>query len=141
MQYLAWRVLCGLNRSIEISFLLVGHTKFAPDWCFGLLKQKYRKTLVGCLEDLARVVDQSVRTNHAQLVGMEDGTTFVHQYDWAGFFQSYFRRGAFDGIKSIHHLVFSLAKPGTAVVRDFCNAEKTLTLLKRTISSPITGEE
>ena len=78
------------------------------------------------------MVDQSARTNHAQLVGMEDGTTFVHQYDWAGFFQSYFRRGAFDGIKSIHHLVFSSAKPGTAVVREFCNAEeKTLTLLKK----------
>lgn len=27
----------GLN--IEISFLLVGHIKFALDWCFGMLKQ------------------------------------------------------------------------------------------------------
>ena len=32
MQYLAWRVFCELNRKIEISFLLVGHTKFAPDF-------------------------------------------------------------------------------------------------------------
>ena len=88
MQYLAWRVLCGLNRKIEISFLLVGHTKFAPDWCFGLLKQKFRKTLVGCLEDLARVVDQSAHTNHAQLVVMEDGTVLVVGWcsavDWGG---------------------------------------------------------
>ncbi len=81
MQYLAWRILCGLNRKIEISFLLVGHTKFAPDWCFGLLKQKFRKTLVGCLDDLARVVDQSAHTNHAQLVGTEDGKSLVSQYD------------------------------------------------------------
>ena len=43
MQYLAWRVMSGLNESIEISFLLVGHTKFAPDWCFGLLKQRLRR--------------------------------------------------------------------------------------------------
>ncbi len=85
MQYLAWRMLCGLNRKIEISFLLVGHTKFAPDWCFGLLKQKFRKTLVGCLDDLARVVDQSAHTNHVET---EDGTSLVSQYDWAGFFQS-----------------------------------------------------
>ena len=74
MQYLVWRVLCGLNSKIEISFLLVGHTKFAPDWCFGLLKQKFRKTLVGCLEDLVRVVDQSACKNSATLVGREDGT-------------------------------------------------------------------
>ena len=49
MQYLAWRVLDG---RIEISFLIVGHTKFAPDWCFGLLKQAYRRTKVGCLDDI-----------------------------------------------------------------------------------------
>ena len=131
MQYLAWRVLYKRNR---ISFLFVGHTKFAPDWCFGQLKQMFRKTLVGCLEDLTCVVDQSARTNHAQLVSMEDGTVLVDQYDWVGYFQSYFRRGAFDGIKSLHHLVFSSAAPGTAVVRNSCNAEgKTLTLLKWTI--------
>ena len=87
MQYLAWRVLCGLSRKIEISFLRVGHTKFAPDWNFGLIKQKFRKSLVGCLDDLACVVDQSAHTNHAQLVGREDGTTLVDQQDWKGFFQ------------------------------------------------------
>ena len=132
MQYLAWRVLCGLNRTIEISFLLVGHTKFAPDWCFGLLKQKFRKTLVGCLNDLVRVVNQSAHTNSAQLVGREDNTTIVTQFDWAGYFQPFFKRGAFDGIKSWHHLVFSSATPGKAKVKDHCNAEeKTPSLLKK----------
>ena len=47
MQYLTWRVLTGLNKRIEISFMLVGHTKFAPDWCFGLVKQRFRRTRVG----------------------------------------------------------------------------------------------
>ena len=36
MGYLMWRVLTGLHREIKISFLPVGHTKFASDWCFGL---------------------------------------------------------------------------------------------------------
>ena len=127
MQYLAWRVLASLNRKIEISFLLVGHTKFAPDWCFGLLKQKFRKSLVGCLEDLVRVVNQSASSNHAQLLGLEDGTPVVDQHDWAGFFQPYFRRGAFDGIKSWHHLVFSSAAPGQAMVRTLqCRGEDAL---------------
>ena len=132
MQYLAWRVLSGLNRRIKISFLLVGHTKFAPDWCFGLLKQRFRKTSVGCLEDLVRVVNQSADTNTAELVGKEDGTTLVEQFDWAGFFQPYFRRGAFDGIKSWHHLVFSSEKPKHAVVKVYNNSEeKTLSLLSK----------
>ena len=132
MQYLAWRVLCGLSRKIEISFLLVGHTKFAPDCNFGLLKQKFRKSVVGCLDDLARVVDQSAHTNHAQLVGREDGTTLVDQHDWKGLFQPFFRGGAFDGIKSLHHLVFSSATKGSAMVRESCNAEEeTRPLLKK----------
>ena len=39
IQYLAWRVIAGLNESVELSFMLVGHTKFAPDRFFGLLKK------------------------------------------------------------------------------------------------------
>ena len=57
----------GLHKSIAISFLIVGHTKFAPDWAFGLLKQHFRKTRVNCLDDLVRVVEGSAKVNHAQL--------------------------------------------------------------------------
>ena len=56
MQYQAWRVLAGLHKSITIS-LIVGHTNFASDWAFGLLKQHFRKTRVDCLDDLVRVVE------------------------------------------------------------------------------------
>ena len=41
--YLMWRVMTGLHKEITLSFLLVGHTKFAPDWCFGLLKQYIKR--------------------------------------------------------------------------------------------------
>lgn len=118
MQYLAWRVLSGLNKRTEISFMVVGHTKFAPDWCFGLVKQKFRRTKIGCLEDIARVVNTSAVVNHAQLVGKEDGTVIVPQYNWADFFAPCFRRQAFKGIKSLHHLVFSSTQPGYAMVRE-----------------------
>lgn len=40
LQYLIWRVMTGRHTQITLSFLVVGHTKFAPDWCFGLFKQK-----------------------------------------------------------------------------------------------------
>jgi hypothetical protein len=36
LQYLAWRVMTGRHTKILLSFLVVGHAKFAPDWCFGL---------------------------------------------------------------------------------------------------------
>ena len=91
--------------------MMVGHTKFAPDWCFGLVKQRFKRTKVGCLTDLETVVNNSAVVNHAQLVGREDGSILVPQYDWAEFFAPYFKRSAFDGIKSFHHLEFSSEKP------------------------------
>ena len=72
-----WRVLVGLHEEITLSFLLVGHTKFAPDWCFGLIKQKYRRTIVGCLDDIKEVVDKSADVNYTQLVGSQEGGTIV----------------------------------------------------------------
>ena len=38
--YLLWRVLTGLHDNITLSFMIAGHTKFSPDWCFGLLKKR-----------------------------------------------------------------------------------------------------
>ena len=109
--------------------MLAGHTKFALDWCFGLLKETFR-TKVGSLADIAKVVNTSAVVNHAQLVGTEDGTVIVPQYNWSEFFAPYFKRQAFKGIKSIHHLVFSSRKPGSAMVREFTDSiEKELTFL------------
>ena len=118
MQYLAWRVLSGLNKSIMLSFLIVGHTKFSPDWCFGLFKQAYRKTKIGCLDDIVRVVEKSAEANHAQLVGTQDGRVLVPTYDWAAFFDHPFRQIALKGIKNMHHLRFTDNKPGYVYVKD-----------------------
>ena len=115
MQYLAWRVLSGLNKSITLSFLIVGHTKFSPDWCFGLFKQAYRRTKIGCVDDIVRVV-KSAKANHAQLVGTQDGQALVPMYDWAEVFDAPFRR-ALNGIKAMHHLRFTDTKPGYVFVR------------------------
>ena len=73
LRYLMWRTLVGLHKSITLSFLMVGHTKFAPDWCFGLFKQLFRRSKVDCIDDIASVVDQSADVNVSQLVGTQEG--------------------------------------------------------------------
>ena len=55
MWYLIWRLANGFNEKASISFMLAGHTKFAPDWCFGLFKRQYRRTLVSSLKDIEQV--------------------------------------------------------------------------------------
>ena len=131
MQYLAWRVMVGLNDNITMSFLIVGHTNFSPNWCFGLLKRAFRRTRVGCLDDIARVVENSANVNHAQLVGTQDGKTLVPTYNWAEYFDPFFKATAFKGIKAMHHMRFTRAEQGTAYVKDAVDLpERRLQLLK-----------
>lgn len=131
MFYLMWRILVGLHKEITISFLLVGHTKFSPDWCFGLFKQLYRKTKVGSIHDIAEVVKQSAIVNHPQLVGEYDGTTHVKTYDWSSFFESHTIQTSLKGISKMHHFRFTADHPGCVFVRSSSDdTEKKIKLVK-----------
>ena len=68
VQYLMWRTMIKLHSSATLSFLVVGHTKFSPDWCFGLFKRKYRRRKIGRLQDIVDAVNKSAECNVAQVV-------------------------------------------------------------------------
>ena len=137
LQYLAWRVFVGLNEEITLSFLLTGHTKFSPDWCFGLQKRKFRRTKVGCLEDIAQVVETSATVNHAQLVGAQNGEVLVPTYDWANNLTPFFKQTAWRGIKTLLHIRFTHQKPGSAFFRGAADApEVEVDILRDTTWRP-----
>jgi hypothetical protein len=98
----------GLHTDITVNFMPAGHTKFAPDWCFGLLKKRFRICEVHCLNDLVHTVSTSTLkgTNKAQLVVTEAGQV----YDWQAFFGGFFR--PLKGIKANQHFRFAAASPG-----------------------------
>jgi len=56
IQYLMWRVMTSKNESIELSFMLAGHTKFSPDRLFGLFKESFQRSSVSTLTDIELVV-------------------------------------------------------------------------------------
>ena len=91
---------------------MVGHTKFAPDWCFGLVKRRYRRTFVSSLQEIVGVVDSSTQKgiNIAQLVGNESGEVFVPVYDWSSHLAGHYHR--IHGIKSYQHFYFESKNPG-----------------------------
>ncbi|XP_047239065.1 uncharacterized protein LOC124878920 [Girardinichthys multiradiatus] len=78
--YGTWWVAHKLHSTLNIHFLIAGHTIFAPD--VGIIKQAYKRTRVSTLADIAKsfclqVVENSSpesRLNIPQLVGLEDGT-------------------------------------------------------------------
>ena len=112
MYYLMWRILTGFHTEVKISFLPVGHTKFSLDWCFGLFKRRYRKTKIGCLDDIVAAVNQSAAPNFAQLVGSQDGTTIVPMYNWSDYFEEKIVKTALKGITQMHHFRFLSSRPG-----------------------------
>ena len=94
-----WRVLTKRNKEITMSFLPAGHTKFSPDWCFGLIKQRFRRTEVSSLND---IVNQSSYVNSAQLVGTLEAEILVKTFDWTGYLAAFFKK--IPSIKQKHHL-------------------------------------
>ena len=122
--YYAWRVIVGLHWSILYSFLVAGHTKFSPDWCFGLAKQAVRKTFISDLFELAHTIDNSTVTgvNVSQLCGLHDGSVLVPTYDWASFFDKYFKK--LPGVKQYHHFRFSNDSPGRVFCKRYVDSEE-----------------
>ena len=116
MQYLIWRVLTGRHTSITLSFLVVGHTKFAPDWCFGLFKRRFRRTKVDSLQSIAQVVNDSAECKFAQLVAREDGSMIVQTFDWTDFFAPHLKRIA--AIKKYHHFRVTSSAPGYVFLKE-----------------------
>ena len=133
MYYLMWRVLTGLHKEVIISFLPVGHTKFAPDWCFGLLKQRFRRTKIGDLDDIANCVSLSSSVNVPQLIGSLDATIFVPMYNWSEYFEEQTIKTALKGITHMHHFRFNFSSPGVVFVKsESSGPERKINLLKNT---------
>ena len=104
MAYLAWRCIFNLHKEIHVYFLVAGHTKFSPDWAFGLFKQRFRRSHISALRDIEEACRSSTFTgvNIPQLVGTEAGEVLVPTYDWRTFLSRFFK--AFTGIKKLHHM-------------------------------------
>lgn len=84
--YFCWRVAMGFNHEIRFSFLPVGHTKFGPDWIFGLIKKLLKSVAVYCVDLLLTVISKASRVTFPVLVGNENNEVFVTTYTWDAFF-------------------------------------------------------
>lgn len=136
LAYLMWRTIVGLHQRISVHFLIAGHTKFSPDWCFGLLKKSFRRTDVSTLQELADCVKSSTRknVNIPQIVGPENGPAVVPVFDWLSFLMP----RTVPLLKDNHHFSFNACQPGTLEYKEFNRSEvKTFMMLKTSLSEVI----
>ncbi len=135
MDYLCTRIIKGLNDNIECSFMMPYHTRFGPDWCFGLIKQKYRKSYISSISQIADAVTNSTAKaiNIPQhIADPTTGDTLVAVHEWKPYFEKYFRR--IPNITSYQHFRFSSENPGDVFVRKLpSSAEERIALRKDTV--------
>ncbi|KAM9472987.1 uncharacterized protein ACWYII_008090 [Salvelinus alpinus] len=96
-----------LHHSLDLHFLITGHTKFACDWCFSLIKQRFRKTRVNTLSEIAGVVKDSTVTGQHPTAG------------WTGWQQHltlYFR--PLPQFKQYQHFSVNALEPGVVVAKE-----------------------
>jgi len=95
-------VICGYYESVELNFMIAGHTKFSPDRNFGMIKKRYRKSTIYSKEEFVRVAEESSSLNKVQCY--EDGKGFQY-LDFKRKLEPYFIR--LPNIAKYHHFFFS----------------------------------
>jgi hypothetical protein len=111
-------VITGYYESIELNFMVPGHTKFKCDGSFGLIKRLYRKTTVDCVDHIVDVVKRSSITglNKAQCYNGSEGFQY---FDILSSLEIYFRK--LPGMQKFQHFLFTSAMPGVVKVQEFAN--------------------
>jgi hypothetical protein len=119
MQYLMYRTLMGLHDTVEMSFLVVGHTKFSPDGYFGLVRRHYRRSQVYTYEQLAKVIEGSSKNGHNACQRYSG----VIYRDWSSWLSTYFK--TIPKITDYHHFRIDVKKPGIIALRENKDSKET----------------
>ena len=107
MWYLAWRVITGQHDTVQLNFMLPGHTKFRPNSYFGLFKKYYRRQdHVDDMDDLADCVRQCGQ----DVTCVPQLYQYWKYYDWNAFLGQWF--GPLVGFGCYHTFEFDQDHPG-----------------------------
>ena len=136
IQYLMYRTLMGLHSDIEMSFLVVGHTKFSPDAYFGLIKQRYRRSQVYTYEQLVGVIEDSSPNGHnicQRYHDISQSNKEIVYRDWRNWLSNYFK--TIPNITKYQHFRMSSTEEGVVILKkDIDSKEEKFHLLNNKTS-------
>src|SRR5215204_4617626 len=121
--------ICGYYESIELNFMVPGHTKFKCDGSFGLIKKLYRKTTVDCVNHIVEVVKRSSIAGLNKAQSYENGKGFQY-LDLNSVLGIFFKK--LNGLQKYQHFLFEAANPGVVKTQIFANGAFTEFNLFRT---------
>src|SRR6185295_2780845 len=115
-------VICGYYESIELNFMIAGHTKFKCDGSFGLIKKLYRKTTVDCVNHIAEVVKKSSPAGLNKTQRYENGKGFQY-LDLNSVLNIFFKK--LNGLQKYQHFLFEAINPGVVKTQTVANGTFT----------------
>ena len=124
IHYLLFRTMMGLHEKINLSFMIVGHTKFGPDGYFGLIRRLYRKSKIYTYNQLVELIQQSSPNGPVlcQPFLNENSEPNYQYYEWDSWFSKYFNK--LPDITKYHHFSFNKEKPGDIIVKESIDGEE-----------------
>lgn len=132
IQYLMYRILTGLHSEIELSFLVVGHTKFSPDGYFGLIRRYYRRSKIYTYHQLVHAIEMSSK-NHNTCQTYSDPLTNQPQIiyrDWSSWLSKYFK--VIPQITNYHHFKMKTQEKEKLILKEKIDSQEIIVnLLKK----------
>ncbi|CAG2211264.1 unnamed protein product [Mytilus edulis] len=117
LHYLLWKCLQGFTKTINLHFMIAGHTKCLCDACFGMLKKIIRKSDVNTVSQLVKIVDNSAKCNRSEVYNEnDDDENSLKWYRWDNFFTKYFK--PLRGIGKFYHFRFIRHEKGVVFARE-----------------------
>jgi hypothetical protein len=110
VKFFLWQCLMGYSKSIQVKFMIKGHTHFGPDSNFSHIKKRYRRSNAFSLEQLYEIVKESSVNNKAEII---DHKFF---FDFKTALDSYFKD--LPEIKNYHYFLFETDRPGIVSVKE-----------------------
>ncbi|OWF49852.1 uncharacterized protein LOC110451161 [Mizuhopecten yessoensis] len=109
--------------------MIAGHTKFDPDWHFGVWKLRWRSSDVETLQEVALSVMKSSRNGHNIPQLVQDDDKPIKFTDWKTYLKQYFK--PLKNLRSYHHFIVDSTKPGTVLCKELCDSPTvSINLLK-----------
>lgn len=130
LHYLLYRILAGLHENIELSFMIVGHTKFAPDGYFGLIRKRYRRSNIYTYDDLVQTILTSSDKGHntCQRSDNHDLQPLIYR-DWSSWLLKFFKK--LPDITSYRHFKMVKNKLGIVFIKKTINGEESEVRLQK----------
>jgi hypothetical protein len=111
-------VIAGYYESIELNFMVPGHTKFKCDGSFGLIKRLYHNTRVDCIDHMVEMVKSSSisRLNKARHY---NGREAFQYYHILSSLVTFFRK--LPHMQRFQHILFPSASRGVVQAQEAAN--------------------